>query len=193
MAKPSTVTIQGTVRDIYGELYEGAVIEVYLQNQMTYSDALIGNAIYKAYSNSYGKFSLKLVPSVVSSGNYYVFKIIKDTVNFYKKVVSGSPSIQNFDALPDYLPTTFQPTYIGDSGTQNIQTLPSDLTGIFQAIQYNGDGVLTLFSAPGEIFFVARNGVVQSEGFNYLKQGSDSIEFLQPPESSDLIAIFYRI
>jgi len=195
MAVPNTVTINGTIRDIYGELYEGAVIEVYLENQMAHSDSLIGNAIFKTYSNSYGRFSLDLVPSDVDSrgGNYYVFKIIKDTVNYYKKVVPSVLTAQDFEDLPDYVASNMYSPTIGRTGTNGTQTLPENLGGIFQAATFNGDGSTQLFTAPGEIFFVARNGVVQSEALDYVKQGTDTIEFFSAPEEDSIIALFYRI
>ena len=193
MSVPNTVTVAGEIRDIYGHLYEGAVVEVYLHNQMSHSESTIGNAVYKTFSNSYGKFSLDLVPSDVVDGNYYVFKIIKDTINTYRRVVTSVPSLQKFEDLQPYVPQALKTNYIGNVDAKIEQTIPTDVEGVFQANQFQGDGVTKVFQSPGQIFFVTVNGIVQSESIDYVKQPNDNIEFFSAPDEDSIIAIFYRL
>jgi len=198
MAVPNTVTVTGTVRDINGELYEGAVIEIFLMNQLFNAENLIGNAVQTVYTNSYGRFSVTLVPTDVdlASENYYVFRIIKDTVHTYQKLVRSAPATQLFDDLENYVPGGSKLPMIGGNGLQGstmYQELPNNLEGIFQAYQVNGDGNTKQFVAPGEIFFVAVNGIIQSETIDYTKQGRETIEFFEAPREGNLVAIFYRI
>jgi len=198
MAVPNTVTVTGTVRDNHGELYEGAVIEIFLRNEMFNSENLIINAVETAYTNSYGRFSVDLVPSDVdlATENFYVFRIIKDTIQTYLKVVRSYPETQLFDDLENYVPGSLQQQAIGSSALQGGimgQSLTGGLDGIFQAHQVNGDGNTKTFVAPGEIFFVAVNGIIQSEGIDYNKTGRETLEFFEAPREGNLVAIFYRI
>lgn len=198
MAKPNTVEVRGTVRDVDGELYEGAVIKVWLNSQMDYSDSLIGSEIRTVYSNTYGRFRLNLVPSVVDAvrENYYVFTIIKDTVNVYKKIVSGNALKVDFDELPDFVPQGLRTPLIGNvnrTTNPNPVTLPQELIGIFQWSQFQADGATNVFTAPGEVSFVALNGIVQSEGIDYIKATPNTVEFISTPLDDDIIALQYRI
>lgn len=198
MAKPDTVEVTGTVRDVDGELYEGAVVRVWLNSQMDYSDSIVGNEVRTVYSNSYGKFRLNLVPSVVDSvrENYYVFTIIKDTINTYKKIINGSALKVDFDELPDFIPRDLRTPLLGNinrTSDPNPIALPQELIGIFQWTTTTADGSVNVFTAPGEIAFVALNGVVQSGGVDYIKQAPNVVEFISTPLPDDLIAIQYRL
>jgi len=198
MPQPNTVAVTGTLRDVDGKLYEGAVIRVWLNSQMNYSNSLMGNEIRTVYSNSYGRFRINLVPSVVDAEreNYYVFNIIKDTVNTYKKIINGSALKVDFEDLPDFIPQGLRTPLIGNINRNvnpNPITLPQELIGIFQWSQFQADGATNVFTAPGEVSFVALNGVVQSEGIDYIKQAPNIIEFISTPLVDDIVALQYRI
>lgn len=194
----TTVTVKGTVRDVNGDLYEGALIEAYLNSQMSYSSSLYGNEMLRTFSNSRGVFSMDLVPSSFDGRreNYYVFKIVKDTTNVYKKIVTGHALEVDFSTLPDYISPGMRTPLIGNINKHtnvNPITLPQELMGMFMWLSVLADGDTGVFSAPGEIYFVALNGVVQTPQVDYEKRDINVIEFNNPPVAGDLVALQYRI
>lgn len=194
----NTVTVNGTVRDVTGSPYEGALVEVYLNSQMGYSSSLYGNEFQRTFTNAYGRFSFELVPSSFDAAreNYYVFRIVKDTTNIYSKIINGTLPVVEFSDLPDYIPPRQRTPLLGNLNRNtnvNPITLPQELVGMFMWTSTQADGATSVFSAPGEIYFVALNGVVQSSSIDYVKRSTTVIEFINTPLSGDLVAIQYRI
>jgi hypothetical protein len=194
----NTVTVNGTVRDVNGKPYDGALIEVWLNSQMSYSSSLYGNEMRREFSNSYGRFSFQLVPSSFDGKreNYYTFKIVKDTTNIYNKIVNGTLTVVDFDELPDYVPPKQRTPLLGNLNqtiNPNPVTLPQELVGMFMWQTLVADGTTSVFSASGEVYFVALNGVVQSSGIDYVKRSTNVIEFINTPLAGDLVALQYRI
>lgn len=196
---PTTiVTVNGTVRDMTGEPYEGALVEVYLNSQMSYSSSLYGNEFKRAFTGATGRFSFELIPSSFDGAreNYYVFRIVKDTTNIYKKIINGSLATVDFSDLPDYVPPRQRTPLLGNiNRTTNVNpiTLPQELIGMFMWTSSEADGTQSVFSAAGEIYFVALNGVVQSSSVDYIKRSTNVIEFINTPLAGDLVALQYRI
>jgi len=198
MPPATIVTVHGTVKDVSGEPYEGALVEAYLNSQMSYSSDLYGNAFKRTFSNSLGRFTFDLIPSSFDDQreNYYVFRIVKDTTNIYKKIISGSLPVVDFADLPDYVPPRQRTPLLGNINRHaniNPITLPQELIGMFMWTSTQADGDTSVFSAPGEIFFVALNGVVQSSSIDYVKRSTNVVEFINTPLAGDLVAIQYRI
>lgn len=194
----NTVKVRGLVRDATGEPYEGAVIEVWLNSQIAHNSSLYGNEIRRDFSNSRGIFTFNLVPSSIDGEreNFYTFKIIKDTTNIYNKIINGSLPVVNFDELPDYIPPRQRTPLLGNLNRHanvNPITLPQELVGLFTWQVQTADGETAVYSAPGEIYFVALNGVVQSSSIDYVKRSSNVIEFINTPMAGDLVSIQYRI
>lgn len=192
------VTVIGTVRGVNGLPYEGALVEAYLNSQMSYDTSLYGNEVVRTFSNTYGRFSFSLIPSSYDSDreNYYTFKIIKDTTNVYRKIVRGVSSTVNFEDLEDYIPPGQRAPLLGNLNqgmNNNPITLPQELVGSFIWNTTQANGVTSVFSAQNEIFFVALNGVVQSPGVDYIKRSPNVIEFNNTPLSGDLVSIQYRL
>lgn len=193
-----TVTVNGTVRDVNGAPYEGALVEVYLNSQMSYDMSLYGNEFQRTFTGATGRFSFDLVPSSFDGKreNYYVFRIVKDTTNIYKKIVNGSSLVSDFLELPDYIPPGQRTALLGNlnkTASPNPITLPQELIGMFMWTSVQADGGSGVFSAPGEIYFVALNGVVQSATIDYVKRDTNVIEFINIPLAGDLVALQYRI
>lgn len=188
------VRVFGTVRDSTGALYSGAVIEVYLNDQMSEATALYGNEMHTVYSGDYGTFEIFLVPSVNS---YYTFKIIKETTNVYSKIVPNNILEVPFDSLPDYAPASSRVPLLGDLNktiNTNPVLLPNELVGIFQWHTIIANGTSSVFTAPGQVFLVSLNGVVQSENVDYIRRDINTIDFYNStPLNEDLISILYRI
>lgn len=192
------VTVLGVVRDVDGMPYEGALIEAYLNSQMSYDTSLYGNEVVRTFSNTYGRFSFNLIPSSYDSDreNYYTFKIIKDTTNTYRKVVRGNVSVVNFEDLEDYLSPGQRAPLLGNLNqgmNPNPITLPQELVGSFIWSTSQANGTTSVFSAQNEIFFVALNGIVQSPGIDYIKRSPNVIEFNNTPLAGDLVSIQYRL
>lgn len=181
-----------------GEPYEGALVEVYLNSQMSYSSSLYGNEFKRTFTGATGKFSLELIPSSFDGQreNYYVFRIVKDTTNIYKKIINGSLPVAEFSDLPDYVPPQQRTPLLGNLNRHtnvNPITLPQELIGMFMWTSSQVDGTQSVFSATGEIYFVALNGVVQSSSVDYIKRSTNVIEFINTPLAGDLVALQYRI
>ena len=194
----NTVRVNGVVRDVTGRPYDGALIEVWLNSQMSYSSSLYGNEMRREFSNSYGRFSFDLIPSSFDGKreNYYTFKIVKDTTNIYNKIINGTLPVADFDSLPDYIPPKQRTPLLGNLNqtiNPNPVTLPQELVGMFMWQTTMADGTTSVFSGAGEVYFVALNGVVQSSGIDYVKRSTNVIEFINTPLAGDLIALQYRI
>lgn len=190
--------ITGTIRSTDGKLFEGALIEAHLMNQMTQSPGLIGNNSIRTESNSYGRFWLELTPTdtdPTKPDNHYVFKIINQTTNYYYKQVPTSATPLNFDELPNYVAPDKRTPFFGGIG-QTI-TLPdhisSDYSGLFSYIAVEGDGSTTSFTAPGKVHLVAVNGVVQNPASDYTMVTHNSIEFTYIPQAADVVLIQYKL
>lgn len=192
------VTITGTLRNLDGTPYKGAIVEAYLNSQMNYDGSIYGNEIFRTVSNIYGKFELDLVPSTVDSTreNYYVFKIVKETTNTYRKVVPSTNLSMDFENLLDFIPQNKRVKLIGNANhglNPNPIILPPELIGMFvwQAVEANGTQVN--FTVSGEVYIVAVNGVLVSPSIDYVKTAPNSIEFYAPPLNGDLVSIQYRL
>jgi len=196
----ATTPIQGVLRDAQGLLYEGALIEVYLNTQMIYSGATIGNLADRTYTNSYGTFYLNLSPSTSDAvrENWYTFKIVMDTTTYYNKIVPSSLSVINFDNLTDYIMPALRTPLLGGLN-KNINTspvtVPNDYAGTFTWEAFTADGATRIFTAPGDIYLVALNGVLQSPGTtgDYVLLNANTIEFNIAPALNDLVLIQYKI
>lgn len=194
----TTTRVKGSLRNAFGQPYEGAVIKVYLASAMKYSDNIIGSELLSAYSDSYGKFYLDLVPSSADEenlDNYYVFEIIKETTQFYRKYVPQSASSVDFEDLVDYVPEGQRTLYIGRdaSGKSTSEQIKVDLTGVFKWTIFDGDGSTKEFTAPGEIFIVSLNGLLILEGIDYTKSSFNVALLDEAPNSGDILGIQYKI
>lgn len=191
-------TITGTIRTSDGKLYEGALIEAHLMNQMVSSPGLVGNNSTRTYSNSYGRFWMELAPTDLdpsSPDNHYVFKIINHTTNYYYKKVPTSATTLNFDELPDYIAPDKRTPFFGGIG-QTVKLpggLGEDYSGVFSYISITGDGETTSFTAPGKVHIVAVNGVMQNPATDYSIVSANAIEFMYKPQENDVILIQYRL
>lgn len=195
----TTVRVSGTVRDMNGSPYEGAIVEVYLNSQISYSNSLVGNEVHRTYTDAYGRFDFDLIPTTLSnvSENHYVFKVIKDTVNIYKKTLGTGSSDLDFESLPDYVPPGQRTQFIGDSPSYgpNLIIAPTSYSGIYQWKTFDSDGTSKIFSTPtgSVVYIVSLNGVLQSPNVDYFKRSDNVIEFYSTPLSGDLVAIQYQI
>lgn len=194
----TTVTVTGTVRDVTGAIYEGAIVEAYLNSPMQYDGVLFANEAKRTYTDSYGKFYLELVPSVLDSDNenYYHFKITQGITTTYKKIVPGNAATLNFDDLASFTPKGLRTPLLGNINQTvdpNPVTLPQELLGLFSWTSFPADGATNVFSAPGEIYIVALNGVIQSSPVDYVKHTPYTIEFVSTPMNGDTVAIQFRI
>lgn len=191
--------VTGTIRGSDGKLAKGAVIEAQMVSQMVYSPGVVGNDAKKTESNSYGRFWLDLAPTTLDAtkpDNYYVFKIINSTTNYYFKSVPASVDPVDFDDLPTFVAPDLRPPFlggIGQNGSGMPITLTGDYTGLFSYLSIKGDGETRIFQAPGKIHLVALNGVVQNPTGDYTIMTTNSIEFVQPPVLNDVILIQYKI
>jgi hypothetical protein len=193
----STVRVTGTIRDASGTLYEGAVVEAYLDSPLLYNGVVYSNEVLRTYTDSYGKFYFDLIPSVYDADkeNFYHFKIIQGTTTTYQKIVPGNNQLFEFETLADYTPQALRTPLLGNINhtvNPNPVTLPQELVGMFAWTSFHADGNTNVFSAPGEIYIVALNGIIQSSG-DYTKQAPNIIEFVSTPLSGDLVAIQFRI
>ena len=195
----TTTRVIGSLRNALGEPYEGAVVRVYLASAMKYSDNIIGTELLVTYSDSYGKFYLDLVPSSADESNldnYYVFEIIKETTQFYRKYVPQSVSSIDFEDLVDYIPESQRTLYIGRNPygtTSSTEQVRVDLTGIFKWTNFDGDGTTKEFTAPGEIYIVSLNGLLLLKDVDYQKTKIDTIVLDEAPNSGDILGIQYKI
>lgn len=190
--------VTGTIRGSDGRLYAGALIEAQLVNQMQVSPGLVGNNSYRTESNSYGKFYLDLAPSTLDESkpnNYYVFKVINHTTNYYYKVVPESTDPIDFDELPTFTAPDQRPPFLGVSqpgGSLQIN-IGNDFSGMYTYLPISANGTDRAFSAPGKIHLVALNGIVQNPTADYTLISSNTIEFLQAPEQNDVVLIQYKL
>lgn len=195
----SIVTVVGTIRDVNGKPYQGALVEAHLQSQMGYNTSLYGNEMVRTFSNAYGRFSFQLIPTSFDTEreNYYVFKVVKDTINFYRKVINGTASPVDFESLPDFIPPGQRPPLLGSMGKPgqfNPITVPhQDLVGMFMWHIVEGNGEQAVFTVPGNVYFVALNGLMLSPNEDYIRRGANVIEFTYIPAVGDRVAIQYRI
>jgi len=196
----TTTLVQGVIRDGQGELYEGALVEAYLNTQMVFSSATIGNLVHRVYTDSYGSFALHLVPSTkdASRDNWYTFKFVQDTTTFYNKIVPESVAAMNFENLVDYIYPAQRTPLLGGLNN-NINTtpviVPSNYAGTFTWKAFTADGATRIFTTPGDIYLVALNGVLQSPGAggDYILLNANTIEFSIAPQLNDLVLIQYKI
>lgn len=190
--------VMGTIRTSDGRLYEGAVIEAHLMNQMALSPGLVGNNSVRAESNSYGRFWMELTPTDLDPAfpdNHYVFKIINHTTNYYYKQVPSSDEVLDFDELPTYISPDKRTPFFGGIG-QTIKLpggLGEDYSGVFSYVSITGDGETTSFTAPGKIHIVAVNGIMQNPATDYAIISTNAIEFTYKPQDGDVILIQYRL
>ena len=194
----NSVLVTGTIRSSSGKPYEGAIVEAWLNSQMARGGSIFGNEIMKTFSNSFGRFSLAVVPSANDQDreNYYTFRIVKDTINTYKKIVSGASPIARFDELPDYIPRAQRVQLLGNVNRTvdpNPVVLPQNSLGMLTWKTAVADGIMRSFSTSGEIHLVALNGVVQAIGIDFVKRSPNTIEFATIPRLGDLIAIQHRV
>lgn len=194
----STTRINGVLRNAFGQPYVGAVIRAYLSSPMEYSDNIIGTEVLTTHSNSYGQFHMDLVPTSfdqINSENYYVFEIIKDNTQVYKKLVPSSMVPLDFEDLTDYILPKQRTLYIGRDSTGRLtpEQIKVDILGTFRWITFDGDGFKNNFSAPGEVFIVSLNGVLIVEGIDYQKPDFDKIILDETPRSGDILGIQYKI
>ena len=195
----TTVRVFGTIRDVNGSPYEGAIVEVYLNSQISYSGALIGSEVVRVFTDAYGRFDFDLVPTAFSnvSENHYVFKITKDTVNIYKKTLGTGQSEIDFENLPDYVPPGMRTQFIGDASAYSpgVVIAPTSYAGIYQWKTYEADGATKIFSTPAGsiVYIVSLNGILQSPNGDYFKRSDSVVEFYAAPLSGDLVAIQYQI
>lgn len=104
--------IFGTIRNLDGTPYAGAIVEVTASNQVINNKSLIGNEPITTFSDSYGRFYVKLEPSKEST--HYRFKITKDTVNEYLRVVPEGSGEINFSDLEVFIPPSAGTVFIGN-------------------------------------------------------------------------------
>lgn len=190
---PVRTLVQGEIRGVDGVPIQGAIIEAQLISQMEGQSGLVGNESHKTFSNEWGRFWFELVPTIYDDGkpnNYYAFKIVSNTTNYYYKTIPDNGETIRFEDLPDFTAPDKRPTFIG--GGSQI-TIGSDYAGVYTYLAVKGDGVKTTYDAPGKIHMVALNGVVQRPGGDYSNRTTNSIEFTEPPHADDVILIQYRI
>ncbi|MFA5626265.1 MAG: hypothetical protein WC965_02155 [Thiohalomonadaceae bacterium] len=187
----------GTVRDSNGVLSKGAVIEAQLMGQMIYSPGVVGNKMYQTESNAFGKFLLDLAPCTLDGtkpNNYYSFKIIDSTTNYYSKIVPetvGKIPVE-FDDLQDYVPENLRTPFFGGGSTVLLPP-EGDYTGLFSYAPLQGDGTTDTFTVPGKVHMVVLNGIVQNPAADYTNVTTNSVRFLQTPLAGDVILIQYKI
>lgn len=194
----TTTRVTGSIRNVLGRPYEGALIRIYLASAMKYADNIVGTEVVSVFTDSYGKFYVDLVPSgedELNSENYYVFEIIKDTTQIYKKFVPASTTALEFEDLVDYVHPEQRTLYIGrdPSGRAPAGQITVDLTGIFKWTVFDGDGTTREFTAPGEVYIVSLNGLLIVETIDYTKSSFDTVLLDEAPESGDILAIQYKI
>lgn len=198
MSLPTLTTVRGTLRNAFGKPYEGAVIRVYLNSPLYYQGNIIGTEMLETFSNSWGVFELDLVPTSMdekNSENYYVFEIIKDNTQVYRKFIPQTDKVIDFDSLEDYVSPGLRTLYIGrdQSGRSAVSQIKVDLTGIFKWTNFDGDGTTKSFTAPGEVFIVSLNGLLLLETIDYEKTSFDTVRLDEAPNSGDILGIQYKI
>jgi hypothetical protein len=197
MAIPQTTKIIGRLRNAFGKPYEGAVIKVYLAAPMVVTDNIVGTELLSTFSNSYGIFELDLVPSGAderNAENYYIFEIIKENTQYYRRFIPVSSIPLDFEDLPEYVLPGQRPLYIGrDSSGSSPSQVTVDVTGIFKWTTFDGDGTTKSFTAPGEIFIVSLNGLLLLENIDYQKTKFDTVTLDEPPKTGDILGIQYKI
>jgi hypothetical protein len=197
MSKPQTTKVVGYLRTALGSPYEGALVRIYLSSPMVVTDNIVGTELLKTFSNSYGRFEVNLVPTGAderNSENYYVFEIIRETTQYFKKIVPVSSVPLDFEDLSDYLSPGERPLYIGrEKVTGGSSQVKIDVTGIFKWTTFDGDGTTRTFTAPGEIFIVSVNGLLVLESIDYKKIRFDTVELDEAPSSGDILGIQYKI
>jgi hypothetical protein len=197
MSRPQTTKVVGYLRTALGTPYEGALIRIYLASPMVVTDNIVGTELLSIFSNSYGRFEVNLVSTGAderNSENYYVFEIIRETTQYYKKLVPATNITLDFEDLPDYVLPGQRPIYIGrDGSTPSSSQVRVDVTGIFKWTTFDGDGTTKTFNAPGEIFIVSLNGLLILETIDYKKIRFDTVELDEAPNSGDILGIQYKI
>jgi hypothetical protein len=197
MTRPQTTKVVGYLRTALGTPYEGALIRIYLASPMVVTDNIVGTEILNTFSNSYGRFEVNLVPTGADERNpenYYVFEIIRETTQYFKKLIPASSVTLEFEDLPDYLSPGERPLYIGrDKNGSTPTQVKIDVTGIFKWTTFDGDGTTRTFTAPGEIFIVSLNGLLVLESIDYKKIRFDTVELDEAPNSGDILGIQYKI
>lgn len=194
---PQTTKVIGYLRSALGKPYEGALVKVYLASPMVVTDNIVGTEVLSTFSNSYGRFEVNLVPTGAderNSENYYVFEIIRDTTQLFRKFIPVSSVPLDFEDLPDYLFPGQRPVYIGRDGKGSAPSQISiDVTGIFKWTTFDGDGSTKSFTAPGEIFIVSLNGLLLLENIDYQKTKFDTVTLDEAPKTGDILGIQYKI
>jgi hypothetical protein len=197
MAIPQTTKIIGNLRNAFGKPYSGALIKVYLASPMVVTDNIVGTELLSVFSNSYGRFEMSLVPSGAderNAENYYIFEIIKENTQYYRKFVPIATTTLDFEDLPDYILPGQRTLYIGrDSSGSSPSQITVDITGIFKWTTFDGDGTTKSFTAPGEIFIVSLNGLLLLENIDYQKTKFDTINLDEAPKIGDILGIQYKI
>lgn len=193
-----TVTVTGVIRDASGNLYEGAVVEAYLNTPLKYDGVIYTNEVIRTYSDKYGRFYLDLVPSVYDqeNENFYTFKFIRGTIVSERKIVPGNSPVIEYESLVDYIPQGLRTPLLGNlnqTDNPNPVKLPQELIGLFSWTSFTADGSTNVFTTPGEIFIVALNGIVQSSPADYVKRSPNTIEFVSTPIDKDTVSIQFRI
>jgi len=194
---PQTTKVIGYLRTALGTPYEGALIKVYLSSPMVVTDNIVGTEILSTFSNSYGRFEVNLVPTGAderSPDNYYVFEIIRETTQYFRKKIPISITPLDFEDLVDYLSPSQRTPYIGrdDSGSVSAQ-VAIDVTGIFKWTTFDGDGNTKSFTAPGEVFIVSLNGLLLFKNIDYQKPKFDTVILDEAPQVGDILGIQYKI
>lgn len=191
---PVRTLVQGEIRGVDGVPIQGAIIEAQLISQMEGQSGLVGNESHKTFSNEWGRFWFELVPTIYDAGkpnNYYAFKIISNTTNYYYKTIPDNGETIRFEDLPDFTAPDRRPNFIG--GVGDTINIGGDYTGVYTYLAVKGDGVKTVFDTPGRIHMVALNGVVQRPSADYVTRSSNSIEFNEPPMPEDVVLLQYKI
>lgn len=202
--------IHGKVRGTDGVVYEGAIIDIYLNKPKFYEDAYVSNNVLRTYTNSYGNFSFKLVPN--SADDYYTIRILYDNdVNYNVKVPVSSNNLNLLQLEKWVSPSRRIPLIGGGFGFfQNgvLVTGGLDLGGSFipqptlppfvntQFVTVFGNGSQTTFSAPGTILKVYINGLIQTEGIDFSRVSSNTIQLLSTyfiPDTNDTVTIEYGV
>lgn len=192
-----TTRVFGVIRGSDGKAAKGAIIEAQLMSQTVAGSPswIGGNDSHRTESNAYGRFHLDLIPStrdISKPNNYYSFKIINETTNYYNKIVMPDEAPQDFFTLTDFIAPDMRPPFFGGGGDAVLPP-DSDFSGLFSYAPLQGDGVTVKFSVPGAIHMVVLNGVVQDPTADYTKNSSNTITFVSPPQNTDVILIQYRL
>ena len=175
------VVVQGKIRSIDGEPYEGAIITATLNRQMPGEDAIYASESKQVFSDSYGNFKLSLVPT--ESGYYYTFVVQKDTIKTYRKTIDGSENPIMLTELDDYVSP--------DNGYLGGVSYTPAYEGL-KVVMFDGDGESVLFRVNGEVKLVFLNGQLLNEGVDYFKNTSTTITLGFPMDFGDILSVQYK-